>query len=162
MRTLRPLLIAILLMAILCGCTTPSEQEFTCRGLSITLGPEYRDCSREPAGKNLDFLYVSDQIGFTGVCDSKTQFEELYPGLQLSAYAELTAKNSGIASPVQIYRGIPYYIYTSNPDGTEYTYLAAAFEGPVTFWLLQCYCKSSEFSALEQQIWDALETVRFT
>lgn len=151
----------ILAIALLCGCSEPpSEQVFTCRGLSITLGPDYTDHSNSPAGENLDFLYVSNSIGFTGVCDSKEQFSQLYPDMTLHSYTELTARSAGKASVVQTYRGIPYYIYTAAIEDIEFTYIAAAFEGPLSYWLLQCYCKSDRFSELEPEIWNYLETVR--
>ena len=87
---------AVLVICLLCGCAEPAtEQKFTCRNLSITLGPDFVDQSDSSAGKNLDFLYVSKTIGFTGVCDSKELFSELYPDMTLPQYTELTARSAG-------------------------------------------------------------------
>jgi hypothetical protein len=52
------------------------------------------------------------------------------------------------------------YLYTATTEGIEFTYIAAAFEGPLSYWLLQCYCKSDRFAELEPEIWKYLETVR--
>lgn len=161
MRKVLSILLSLLLVtSLLSGCGN-GPKTFRCMELSIELTGEFRDLSQDKAGTDFTFLYASDQIGIAGIREPKVSFSEEYADLTLEGYAELTAISADVAVKLQNYRGIPYYVYTAVLEDVEFTYVAAAFDDGFSYWLLQCYCQTSQYETLSPQMWQYLDSVRF-
>ena len=158
-RLLKISVVFLLLFSLLTGCGL-FQKTFTCQDLNITLPSGFKDYSDAEEAKNFDFLYLSDQVGIAGVRTQKISLQSNNPNMTLEQFAQFVADESGLEDAVISQNdGIYNFTYELDTDQKSYTYLVAVFEDDISFWALQCYSVSEDFSDVRDDIWEYLSTV---
>ena len=75
----------------------------------------------------------------------------------LETYADGLIQVNDFGCEVEYHGDIPYFTYADDDAG--FTYLVSVYRGSESYWFLQTYGATEDFSTLEPQIWDILTTV---
>ena len=153
--------LCLVLAVLLCACSLP-DRVFTCKNLSITLPGSFADLSSTLDGDDLDFFYMTAKTGITGYRVEKASMTEDAESLTPENFVELMQYSNAHTGKVTHRGDICSYIYTAETDGEDFTYLVAVFDAEDALWVLQCYCRTAEFSKTEETFWSYLETVTFS
>ena len=160
-RILKISALCLILAVLLCACSVP-DRVFTCQDLSITLPASFADLSGTLEDDDLDFFYMTVNTGITGYRVEKASVTEDTDGLTPEDYVLLMQYANGHTGKITHRSDICSYTYTADTDGEDFTYLVAVFDAEDALWVLQCYCRTAEFSKTEETIWSYLETVTFS
>lgn len=74
----------------------------------------------------------------------------------LETYIKAIIQTNRFASQIAYHGQIPYFTYTND----EFTHIVSVYKGTNSYWFLQAYGATEDFSQLEPQIWEVLETVQ--
>lgn len=74
----------------------------------------------------------------------------------LETYIKAIIQTNRFASQIAYHGQIPYFTYTND----EFTHIVSVYKGTDSYWFLQAYGATEDFSQLEPQIWEVLETVQ--
>ena len=134
------------------------EQVFSAEGMSITLTDDFRETSYE----SFTACYESRKIAVFALKESFS----LMTGLEdytLRQYAELVAKNNGIAkSDLKTDGDLIYFVRDAvNVDGVEYHYISYLYRGPDAFWLIQFATKEKDIGEYRDDIHTYARSVVF-
>lgn len=151
------ILSAILLLTLFAGCKGTAPKQFSEDGFTLTLTQVYLDYTEEDDER--PFFYGNTKMGVVGLREDRSYMEEIYPGMTLEQYAQLTVELNELDTAVQMKDGTPYFIYKADADGENYTYLATLYETEDSFWSVQVYCKSADFPQMEGQLWEQATAV---
>lgn len=73
----------------------------------------------------------------------------------LDTYINTILRTNDFDSEVLYHDQIPYFTYTND----DFTHIVTVHKGTNSYWFLQTYGATEDFSQLEPQIWDVLTTV---
>lgn len=157
------LLLCMLLSFAACGTDvrTAEAKTFTCEGMSVTLTKGFR----KKSASGFTAGYNSRQAGvlvlreaFTSITDGSSLTLEDYAQLVLSNNQERVSIDGGIRQS----DGLTYMEYVATSDNREYGYLVTMFKGPDAFWLVQFFCKNSEYTEYRPYFINWAKTVTFS
>lgn len=151
------LLSAVLLLTLFAGCKGAAPKTFSEDGFTLTLTQVYLDYTEEDDER--PFFYGNTKMGVVGLREDKSDMEEIYPGMTLEQYAQLTVELNELDTTVQTKDGVLHFLYEADADGEDYTYLAALYETEDSFWSVQVYCKSADYPQMEDELWEQATAV---
>lgn len=74
----------------------------------------------------------------------------------LDTYIKTIIRTNDFDAGILYHDQIPYFTYTND----EFTHIVSVYKGTDSYWFLQAYGATEDFSQLEPQIWEVLETVQ--
>lgn len=155
-RSLKLLLVLLLVATLLCGCSSKQkEKHINCNDLYLTLPFGFSDFSEDGAKEGLAFNYADTQIGVCGMFESKETLMAYMPEMDALIYAQVFAETNGLQDVPETVDGIPSFTYTVG----GYTYLCGVFESDENFWVVQSYCQEKDFEANRDQMWEYICSV---
>ena len=146
---MRRLCVFLCLTFMLCpmrSCASPSDSRYTCKDLTLSLPGVFEDLSEEPYGQNTDFLLGQDKLIVMGLSEQKSTLKDM----DLQTYTALVIQGNSLDCPAQSLNGRYRFTYEAPVEDTLYTYRAVTLETEEHFWIVQCYCPSEDFPALEK------------
>ena len=150
------LILLVILSLCLTGCGGKADAVFrNFTDLSIEIPEDYLDLSKESFAVDLDFIFGKDPITVSGYAEEKEAFLEYGLELDLQDYGELLMASNKVESQLTEKNGIYCFTYTAG----EFTYLVTLWETESSFWTVQAYCMTKEYSKVEDEIWKILSSV---
>lgn len=151
---MRRILILTFSLFLLVGCCTGcSAQYWHYEELSFALPGEFQNRSAESYAADFDFLFENGTVAIAGIRETKLALQD-FGAADAAAYTQLVITHNGLTcQPVQ-HEGAWCFSYEAVSHGTAMTYLCAVYEAEQSFWQVQAYCTSEDFSANEAAMWD--------
>lgn len=157
------LLLCMLLSFAACGTDirTAEAKTFTCEGMSVTLTKGFRK-------KSVSGFTVGYNSGQAGVLALREAFTSITDGASMSLedYAQLVLNNNrqrvSIDDGIKQSDGLTYMEYIATSDNREYSYFVTMFKGSDAFWLVQFFCKSTEYTEYRPYFINWAKTVTFS
>lgn len=152
--------IILLVCVLLCGCSMGDIEDklpkktYTQGDVSIELPTTFKNYSSQNMAEGKDFLFANNEIGITGVKESKEVIYETFEVKDLEGYANLIAEVYELDTTASKIKGYWSFTYEQEVDGKDYTYLCVFHETSSDYWNIQAYCETSEFEEMEDTLWD--------
>ena len=152
----------VLCLFLLIGtCTGCSKQHWRYEELSFTLPGEFQNCSAEDYAAPFDFLFDNGKVAIAGIRETKQALQS-YAAADAAAYTQLVIEyNELTCEPVQK-NGLWTFAYEAVSNGTAMTYICAVYEADHSFWQIQAYCTSADFSANANTMWNWILSMETT
>ena len=139
----------LLLIGIGTGC---SVQHWRFEELSFTLPTEFQNCSAESYAADFDFLFDNGTIAIAGIRETRQALASLGE-LDAAQYTALVIQYNALACKPTQKNGLWCFSYEAVSYGVPMTYLCAGYEAENSFWQVQAYCATADFSAQEEDMW---------
>ena len=151
---MRRILSLVLCLFLLIGtCAGCSAQHWRFEELSFTLPKEFRNCSAEDYAADFDFLFDNGQVAIGGIRETKQALQS-FNVPDAAAYTRLLIEYNELScAPVQ-QNGLWCFTYEAVSGGTPMTYICAIYEAEQSFWQIQTYCASADFSVHSADMWN--------
>ena len=140
----------LLLLGICCGC---SVQHWRYEELSFTLPGEFQNCSNESYAADFDFLFDNGTVAIAGIRETKQALSG-FGAIDAASYTQLVIEHNSLTCQPAQNSGLWCFSYEAVSHGTPITYLCAVYEAEQSFWQIQAYCASADFSVNEAAMWD--------
>ena len=149
-RRISLLVLSLLLLASsLTGCST---QHWRYEELSFTLPSDFQNCSGEPYASEFDFLFDNGTVAIAGIRETR-QALSWFGELDARQYTDLVLRiNELSCEPIQK-DGLWCFSYEAVSRGVPMTYLCAVYEAEHSFWQVQTYCATADFTTQEEVMW---------
>lgn len=139
---------------------TAEAKTFTSEGMTITLTEGFRE--KSVSGYTVG--YNSSKVGVLALREEFTAIEN-GASITLEDYAQQVLKNNQdrvSVDKVEQSDGLTYMEYTATSDSREYRYFVTMFKSSDAFWLVQFFCKSSEYAEYRSYFVGWAKTVTFS
>ena len=126
----------------------------TCEDLTMTVVTNRLEDKTEEWDNGATGCYVVNNK--FAVMASREDSSSIAGDPDLETYINVILQTNDFDSEVAYHDEIPYFTYTND----EFTFIVTVHKGTNSYWFLQTYCATENFSELEPQIWDVLTTVQ--
>jgi len=156
---LKRIICVLLVCILLCGCSTGNIEEklpkktYSEGDVSIELPSTFKNYSKQDIAEGKDFLFANNEIGITGVKETKKEIKELFGEKDAEGYANLIAELYELNTTASKKNGHWSFTYEQEVEGKEYTYLCVIHETSTAFWNIQAYCETDKYEENEDTLW---------
>jgi len=146
-RTACALLVLALVLSILPGCSG-STQRVSCGELQLEIPRDYK--RMQNVSGSLDLAYTNEKQSVLAVSELRSAVADYDPKISSAiAYAyTFIATNELACEPVE-QDDYAIFTYTASAKGVTITYLCGVYMGIDRFWVVQTYCRDTDFAASE-------------
>lgn len=148
----------VLLMALMCLCSLSAcgakEATLTFADLSVSVPASFVALHEEPAFADYDFIFSDGRMTLAGIREEKT----LLPELTLETFGQLVIHTHDLDCQLLQSDGITYFNYEAGSPA--FTYTVGIWETKDAFWTVQTYCKSDDYAAVREEMWQLLRSVK--
>lgn len=146
----------LFLLICLTGCSgKPAATEHRFEELRLSLPAAYVNLTGEKAFTEYDFLFSDGTVTLAGIREEKA----LLPGFHLQSYGQLVIRAHRLDCQLLQSDGITYFNYEAGVPA--FTYVVGLWETEDAFWSVQAYCKSEDYAASREAMWQLLQSVTF-
>ena len=147
-----------LLMALMCLCSlsacSAKEATFTIQDLSLSVPASFIPLHGDPAFADYDFLFSDGKVTVAGIREDKA----LLPELTLETFGQLVIHAHELDCQLLESDGITFFNYEAGDPA--FTYTVSVWETENAFWSVQTYCKSEDYAAVREDMWQLLRSVK--
>ena len=157
---MRRVLILILSLLLLVGtCSGCSAQHWRYEELSFTLPGEFQNCSGENYAADFDFLFDNGTVAIAGIRETKQALQS-FGTVDAKTYTQLVIDHNELPCQATQQNGLWCFSYEAVSQGTPMTYVCAIYEAEESFWQIQAYCTTADFSTSSNAMWDWILSMR--
>lgn len=132
-------------------------QEFTKAGLTITLTQGFHEqdvVSQTATYASSDHIVICLKEEFYALKQSN-----IPANISLEEYAEAVIRNNNIETNLTGDETRPYFIYSRQINGKEFSYLTMVFKGSDAFWTVTFACETKKFDEAQGQFIEWADTI---
>lgn len=133
-------------------------QDFSKAGLTITLTQDFHEkdvVSQTATYASSKYVVMTLKEEFTALEKSNISTD-----ITLKEYAQDLITNNSVDATVEGNESRPYFIYSKQINGKDYTYLATVYKGSDAFWVVTYACESKNFTSSQDQFMKWADTVK--
>ena len=126
----------------------------TCEDLTMTVVTNRLEDKTQEWNNGATGCYVVDNK--FAIMASREDNSVIAGDPDLDTYIKTIIRTNDFDAEILYHDQIPYFTYTND----EFTHIVSVYKGTDSYWFLQAYGATEDFSQLEPQIWEVLETVQ--
>ena len=155
----RILILALCLFLLTGACTGCSVQHWRYEELSFTLPGEFQNCSGESYAADFDFLFDNGTVAIAGIRETK-QALQIFGATDAKTYAQLVIDYNQLTCQPTQQDGLWCFSYEAVSHGTPMTYICTVYEAQQSFWQIQAYCETANYSANSSAMWSLISSMK--
>lgn len=137
---------------------TSHTQEFSKAGMTITLTQDFHEkdvVSQTATYSSSKYIVMSLKEEF-----QLLEQKSISTDISLKEYAEDIIANNSLDVTVEGSESRPYFVYSRQVNGKDFTYLAMVFKGSDAYWMLTFACESKDYASSQKQFMKWADTVK--
>lgn len=123
--------------------------------LSITLPVEALDLGTDA---DCDFRFACGVVTVSGIREDRESLRQAGIDPDLYQYTDLLIRAHGLDCQRLQTDGITYFNYEAGAP-QAFTYVVTVWETENSFWTVQAYCRSEDYAAVKDAMWQYLRSV---
>lgn len=158
---LTPTALLMCIVLLFTACSLPTR-EYSCGEMTLTLPVDFADvfAGAEDMG-DLEFYFANRDIAITGLHESKEEVWGYFPGISTEDYARIVMESLEAEDTLVQRDGLWTFTFLDDVDDAWDTCTVVIHETDTHFWLLQANCRSSQYDAMKDAIWQYLSGATF-